>query len=330
MMIKVAINGFGRIGRMVFRAGQNKGIEFVAVNDLTDTKTLAHMLKYDSTHGKFQGEVNYDEHNLYINGKKLRVYAEKDPQSLPWKELGVDVVIESTGFFLTKEKASLHIKAGAKKVILSAPAKDADILTIVKGVNEHEYQGQEIVSNASCTTNCLAPLVKVLDDNFGLEKGMMTTVHAYTADQRIVDGPHSDLRRARAAAQNIVPTTTGAARAVTKVIPHLKGKLDGMAIRVPVVDGSITDFTCTLKKEVTIQQINELFKNVAGHHLKDVIEYTEDEIVSSDIIGNPHSSIFDAKSTNVIDGKFVKVVSWYDNEWGYSNRLIDLVHIVNK
>ena len=329
-MIKVAINGFGRIGRMVFRAGQNKGIEFVAVNDLTDTKTLAHMLKYDSTHGKFQGEVNYDEHNLYINGKKLRVYAEKDPQNLPWKELGVDVVIESTGFFLTKEKASLHIKAGAKKVILSAPAKDADILTIVKGVNEHEYKGEEIVSNASCTTNCLAPLVKVLDDNFGLEKGMMTTVHAYTADQRIVDGPHKDLRRARAAAQNIVPTTTGAAKAVTKVIPHLKGKLDGMAIRVPVVDGSITDFTCTLKKEATKEQVNELFKNVAGHHLKDVIEYTEDEIVSSDILGNTHSSIFDAKSTNVIDGKFVKVVSWYDNEWGYSNRLIDLVHIVNK
>ena len=328
-MIKVAINGFGRIGRMVFRAGQNKDIEFVAVNDLTDTKTLAHLLKYDSTHGKFPAQINYDEENLFVDGKKLRVYKEKDPQNLPWKELGVDVVIESTGFFLTKEKANLHIKAGAKKVILSAPAKDADIITIVKGVNEHEYNGQEIVSNASCTTNCLAPLVKVLDDNYGIEQGLMTTVHAYTADQRIVDGPHSDLRRARAAAQNIVPTTTGAAKAVTKVIPHLKGKLDGMAIRVPVIDGSLTDFTCSLKKHVTKEQINDLFKNVAQHHLKHVIEYTEDEIVSSDIIGNTNSSIFDAKSTMVIDGKLVKVVSWYDNETGYSNRLIDLVFVVH-
>jgi glyceraldehyde 3-phosphate dehydrogenase len=315
---------------MVFRAGQNKGIEFVAVNDLTDTKTLAHLLKYDSVHGKFKGQINYDEHNLYIDGKKLRVYAERDPSSLPWKELGVDVVIESTGFFLSKEKASLHLKAGAKKVILSAPAQDKDILTIVKGVNEHDYAGQEIVSNASCTTNCLAPLVKVLDDNFGIETGMMTTVHAYTADQRIVDGPHSDLRRARAAAQNIVPTTTGAAKAVTQVIPHMAGKLDGIAIRVPVPDGSITDFTCLVKKDATIEQINELFKSVATHHLKDVIEYTEELVVSSDIIGNPHSSIFDAKSTNVLNKRFVKVVSWYDNEWGYSNRLIDLVHIVHK
>ncbi|MFT4261102.1 MAG: type I glyceraldehyde-3-phosphate dehydrogenase [Candidatus Woesearchaeota archaeon] len=328
-MIKVAINGFGRIGRMVFRAGQQQGIEFVAVNDLTDTKTLAHLLKYDSTHGKLQQQVTYDENNLYINDKPLKVFAEKDPSNLPWKELGIDVVIESTGFFLTKEKASLHLKAGAKKVILSAPAKDKDILTIVKGVNEHEYKGQEIVSNASCTTNCLAPLVKVLDDNFGLEKGLMTTVHAYTADQRIVDGPHGDLRRARSAAQNIVPTTTGAAKAVTKVLPHLHGKLDGMAIRVPVVDGSITDFTCTLKKDVTIQEINNLFKQVANNELKNVLEYTEEPIVSTDIIGNPHSSIFDALSTNVIDGRFVKVVSWYDNEWGYSNRLIDLIKIVN-
>lgn len=329
-MIRVAINGFGRIGRMVFRAGFDKeGIEFVAVNDLTDTKTLAHLLKYDSAHKKFNGEVTYDENNLYINGKKLQVYAKRDPSELPWKDLNIDVVIESTGFFLTKEKASLHLKAGAKKVILSAPAKDSDILTIVKGVNEHEYKGQEIVSNASCTTNCLAPLVKVLDDNFGVKRGLMTTVHAYTADQRIVDGPHSDLRRARSAAQNIVPTTTGAARAVTKVIPHLKGKLDGMAMRVPVVDGSITDFTCELNQEVTKEQINDLFKKASSHHLKGVLEYTEDEIVSSDIIGNPNSSIFDAMSTNVLDKNFVKVVSWYDNEWGYSNRLIDLIKIVS-
>ncbi len=329
-MIRVAINGFGRIGRMVFRAGQDKEIEFVAINDLTDTKTLAHLLKYDSAHGKLGKEVTSDEHNLYINGKQLKVLSEKDPSNLPWKELNIDVVIESTGFFLTKEKANLHIKAGAKKVILSAPAKDKDILTIVKGVNEHDYKGEEIVSNASCTTNCLAPLVKVLDDNFGVEKGMMTTVHAYTADQRLVDGPHSDLRRARSAAQNIVPTTTGAAKAVSQVMPHLSGKLDGIALRVPVVDGSITDFTCTLKKDVTVQQVNELFKNVASHHLKDVIEYTEDPIVSSDIVGNPHSSIFDSKCTNVIDGRLVKVVSWYDNEWGYSNRLIDLVKLVAK
>ena len=329
-MIRVAINGFGRIGRMVFRAGQDKEIEFVAINDLTDTKTLAHLLKYDSAHGKLGKEVTSDEHNLYINGKQLKVLSEKDPSNLPWKELNIDVVIESTGFFLTKEKANLHIKAGAKKVILSAPAKDKDILTIVKGVNEHDYKGEEIVSNASCTTNCLAPLVKVLDDNFGVEKGMMTTVHAYTADQRLVDGPHSDLRRARSAAQNIVPTTTGAAKAVSQVMPHLSGKLDGIALRVPVVDGSITDFTCTLKKDVTVQQVNELFKNVASHHLKDVIEYTEDPIVSSDIVGNPHSSIFDSQCTNVIDGRLVKVVSWYDNEWGYSNRLIDLVKLVAK
>jgi glyceraldehyde 3-phosphate dehydrogenase len=328
-MIKVAINGFGRIGRMVFRAGQNEGIDFVAINDLTDTKTLAHLLKYDSAHGKLNSKVTYDENNLYIDGKQLKVFKEKDPLNLPWKDLGIDVVVESTGFFLSKEKASLHIKAGAKKVILSAPAKDKEILTIVKGVNEHQYNGEEIVSNASCTTNCLAPLVKVLDDNFGVEKGFMTTVHAYTADQRLVDGPHSDLRRARSAAQNIVPTTTGAAKAVSEVIPHLKGKLDGMALRVPVQDGSITDFNCILKKEVTIEQINELFKSAASHHLKGVLEYCEDPIVSSDIIGNPNSSIFDSESTMVM-GNFVKVVSWYDNEWGYSNRMIDLIKIVTK
>lgn len=328
-MIKVAINGFGRIGRMVLRAGQNQNIEFVAVNDLTDTKTLAHLLKYDSTHGKLQQKITHDENNIYIDGKQIKVYKEKNPENLPWKELQIDVVIESTGLFLTKEKASQHIKAGAKKVILSAPAKDTDILTIVKGVNEHLYQGETIISNASCTTNCLAPLVKVLDDNFGVEKGFMTTVHAYTADQRLVDGPHSDLRRARSAATNIVPTTTGAAKAVGLVMPNLKGKLDGMALRVPVQDGSITDFNVILKKETTTQEINNLFKEVAKHHLKGVLEYCDEPIVSQDIVGNPASSIFDAQST-MAQGNLVKVVSWYDNEWGYSNRLIDLIKIVHK
>lgn len=325
-MIKVGINGFGRIGRMIFRAAQGS-VEIVAINDLTDTKTLAHLLKYDSTHGKFDGHVGYDENHLIINQTKIPVYKERDPQNLPWAKHEVDVVVECTGFFRDKESASKHLKAGAKKVLISAPGKGEGIFTIVKGVNEHEYKGEEIVSNASCTTNCLAPIVKVLDDNFGIESGFMTTIHAYTADQRIVDGPHSDLRRARAAAINIVPTTTGAAKAVTQVIPHLKGKIDGQAIRVPVVDGSITDFNCVLKKEASIEEINSLFKNVASHHLKEVIEYSDEPLVSSDIIGNPHSSIVDGLSTMVI-GKNVKIVSWYDNEWGYSNRMIDAIKLI--
>lgn len=332
MIINVAINGFGRIGRMVFKAGHgDKNINFVALNDLTDTKTLAHLLKYDSVHGKFRGEVEYSDDALIVNGKEIKVFAKKDPAELPWKELGIDVVVESTGFFLTKELASKHIEAGAKKVLLSAPAKEKEIKTIVKGVNEHDIQDSDlIISNASCTTNCLAPLVKVLNDNFGVVRGLMTTVHGYTGDQKLVDAPHKDLRRARSAAVSIIPTSTGAAKAVGRVIPELNGKLDGMAMRVPVPDGSITDFVCELKEIVTAEKVNELFKDVATNHLQSVLEYVEDEIVSADIIGNSHSSIFDSKLTKVIDGNFVKVVSWYDNEWGYSNRMIDLIKTMTK
>ena len=329
-MVKVAINGFGRIGRMVFRAGIiDSAVEFVAINDLTDTKTLAHLLKYDSVHGKFEGTVTHKEKSLVVNGKEIPVFAEKDPANLPWKDLNVDVVVESTGIFLSKELAGKHLKAGAKKVLLSAPAKEDDVKTIVKGVNEHTYDNKtdHIISNASCTTNCLAPMVKVLHDNFGVEKGFMTTVHAYTADQRLVDAPHKDLRRARTAASNIVPTTTGAAIAVAQVIPELKGKLDGIAIRVPVPDGSITDFVCILKKPATKEQINELFKNVAIYHLKGVLEYTEDPIVGIDIVHNPHSVIFDAALTNV-NGSMVKIVGLYDNEWGYSCRMIDVLKMM--
>lgn len=329
-MVRVAINGFGRIGRMFYRAAfNNPEIDIIAVNDLTDNKMLADLLKYDSVHGKFEWTVDYTDKALIVNGQELLVFEQKDPKQLPWKELNIDVVIESTGFFRTAEAASAHLEAGAKKVIISAPGK-GDMFTIVKGVNEHFYNGETIISNASCTTNCLAPMVKVLDDNFGIEKGFMTTVHAFTADQRIVDGPDHDLRRARTASVNITPTTTGAAIAVTQVLPHLKGKLDGLALRVPVSDGSITDFTCILKKDVTKEQINELFKNVSKKELKGVIEYTEDPIVSTDIVGNPHSCIFDSALTNVIEGKLVKVAGWYDNEWGYSNRLVDAVLIVSK
>ncbi len=323
-MVNIAINGFGRIGRMVFRAGLQQGdVKFVALNDLTDTKTLAHLLKYDSTHGKFPGIVSYDDDNLYIDNNKIPVYKEKDPSNLPWKKHGVDVVVESTGLFTERDKAALHLKAGAKKVVISAPAK-GDVFTVVKGVNEHSYKGEEVVSNASCTTNCLAPVVKVLDDNFGVENGFMTTVHAYTADQRVVDGPHKDLRRARAAAQNIVPTTTGAAKAVTKTLPHLEGKLDGSAIRVPVVDGSITDFTCNLKRDTSVEELNKLFENVSKNELKGILDYTYEPIVSTDIIGNSASSIVDGQST-MVKGRTVKIVAWYDNEWGYSNRVIDVV-----
>ncbi len=326
-MVRIAINGFGRIGRMVFRAGhKDPDIDFVAINDLADTKTLAHLLKYDSSQGIFEADIFHDEESITVNGNRIQVFSQKDPFNLPWRELGVDIVVESTGLFTSKEKASLHISAGAKKVLLSAPGKD--VLTIVKGVNEHLYNGESVVSNASCTTNCLAPLVKVLDDNFGVERGFMTTIHAYTGDQRLLDAPHKDLRRARSAAINIIPTTTGAASAVGKVMPHLDGKLDGNAIRVPVATGSITDFNCVLKKEASAKEINALFKSVSHRELKGVLQYTEDPIVSSDIVGNSHSSIFDAMSTNVIDGKFVKVVSWYDNEFGYSFRMIDLLKLM--
>jgi glyceraldehyde 3-phosphate dehydrogenase len=330
-MIRAAINGFGRIGRMVLRAGINDpAIEWVALNDLTDTTTLAHLLKYDSVHGRFHGEVTFDEHSITINGRKILVYAHKEPRDLPWKELNIDVVIESSGIFTSREAASRHMDAGSKKVLISAPADGPVDFTIVKGVNEHLYDKSchNIISNASCTTNCLAPIVKVLHDNFGVARGFMNTAHAYTADQRLVDAPHKDLRRARSAALSIIPTTTGAAKAVELVIPELKGKLDGIALRVPVPSGSIADFTCELKKDTSAGEINSLFKSVADHHLKGVLEYTEDPIVSSDIIHNSHSCIFDAKSTNVIDGRLVKVLGWYDNEWGYSCRVVDVVKLL--
>lgn len=330
MAIRVAINGFGRIGRQVFQAGfDDSNIEWVGINDLTDTKTLAHLLKYDSVHGKFIGSVSYKEDALIVNGREIKVFKAKDPATLPWKSLGVDVVVESTGFFTEREGAQKHLQAGAKKVLISAPAKNPDI-TIVKGVNEHKYERgkHHIISNASCTTNCLAPIVKVLNDNYGVVRGFMTTVHAYTADQRLVDAPHSDLRRARHAALNITPTTTGAAKAVAEVMPELKGKLDGVSLRVPVPDGSITDFVCELKKPASKEEINALFKSVSQYFLKGIIEYTEDPIVSTDILNNTHSAIFDAQSTMVMDGNFVKILAWYDNEIGYSNRIIDVIKIL--
>ncbi|MGV8150852.1 MAG: type I glyceraldehyde-3-phosphate dehydrogenase [Candidatus Woesearchaeota archaeon] len=331
-MIRVAINGFGRIGRQVLQAGINDpNIEWVAVNDLTDTKTLAHLLKYDSVHGISKYPVEAKPDGIVVAGKFIKVYAEKDPEKLPWKDLKIDVVVESTGFFTEREGAEKHIKAGAKKVLISAPAKGVDI-TLVKGVNEHDYDKNKhhIISNASCTTNCLAPIVKVLNDNFGIIHGFMTTVHAYTADQRLVDAPHKDLRRARSAAVSIVPTTTGAAKTVSEVIPQLKGKLDGVALRVPVPDGSITDFVCEISKDVTIEDVNKLFKNVSEYHLKEVIQYSDEPLVSADIIHNKHSSIFDSQLTMVMDKRFVKVIAWYDNEWGYSNRMVDIINILMK
>ena len=329
-MIRVAINGFGRIGRQVLQAGiKDPQIEWVAVNDLTDTKTLAHLLKYDSVHGKSKYSVEARPDGIVVDGRFIKVLAEKDPEKLPWKSLNVDVVVESTGFFTDRDGAEKHLKAGAKKVLISAPAKGVD-LTIVKGVNEHSYDKSKhhIISNASCTTNCLAPMVKVLNDNYEIVHGFMTTVHAYTADQRLVDAPHKDLRRARHAALSIIPTTTGAAKTVAEVIPELKGKLDGVSLRVPVPDGSVTDFVCVLKKKTTIEEINALFKNVAEYHLKDVLEYCDEPIVSADIVHNSHSVIFDALSTMVIEGNFVKIIGWYDNEWGYSNRMIDVIKIL--
>ena len=331
--MKVAINGFGRIGRLATRRFLEKdGIEVVAINDLTDNETLAHLFKYDTAQGAYKGEVKADDKFIYVDGLKINAYTERDPKQLPWGDLGVDVVLESTGVFRSREKANFHIEAGAKKVVISAPAKGGDVKTIVLGVNdESELTGEDdILSNASCTTNCLAPMVKILDDNFGIESGMMTTIHAYTADQNIQDAPHSDLRRARAAAENIVPTSTGAAIAVTKVLPHLEGKLDGMAMRVPTITGSITDFTCNLKKSTTVDEINQLFKTAANGSMKNILQYNEDPIVSSDIVGNTHSCIFDAPLTMVMDGNSVKVVGWYDNEMGYSSRLADLMEKVAK
>lgn len=324
-MTKVAINGFGRIGRLAFKVMlENPDIEIVALNDLTDTKTLAHLLKYDSVHGKFPGTVEADQDGIIVNGKKIKIFAEREPAKLPWGELGVDVVLESTGRFVDAEGAGGHLTAGARKVVISAPAK-GDIVTVVLGVNDDILTGDEkILSNASCTTNCLAPMAKVLDDNFGIEKGYISTIHAYTADQNLQDAPHKDLRRARAAAYSIVPTSTGAAKAVGLVLPHLKGKLDGVAMRVPIPDGSLTDLTVVLKKEVTAEEINAAMKKASENGLKGIMEYTEDPIVSIDIVGNPHSCIFDSQMTSTM-GNLAKVVGWYDNEAGYSNRAADLI-----
>ena len=330
MTTRVGINGFGRIGRNFFRAALEQGadIEIVAVNDLTDNKTLAHLLKYDSITGRFQGEVSYDDEGIVVDGKHIKVLAQRNPADLPWGELGVEVVVESTGFFTDGEKAKAHLDAGAKKVVISAPAKNVDG-TFVMGVNEDKYDGatMNIVSNASCTTNCLAPLAKVLEENFGIERGIMTTIHSYTGDQRVLDAPHSDLRRARAAALNMIPTKTGAAQAVALVLPELEGKFDGLAVRVPTPTGSLTDLTFIAKKEVSVEAVKAAVKAAAEGELKGVLEYTEDPIVSSDIVGNPHTSIFDATETKVI-GNLVKVLSWYDNEWGYSNALVRLTALV--
>ena len=322
--IRIAINGFGRIGRITFRnLLKNKHVEVVALNDLTDNKTLAHLLKYDSVHGKFDGTVEADAENLYVNGKRIRVYEERDPAKLPWKEHKVDVVIESTGRFTDSDSAKKHITAGASKVLISAPGT-GDVKTIVLGVNDKDIDPNATVfSNASCTTNCLAPMVKILDENFGLESGFMQTIHAYTSDQNLQDAPHRDLRRARAAAYSIIPTSTGAAKAVALVMPHLKGKLNGGSMRVPVPDGSVTDFTAVLKKPATAEEINAAFKAAADGPLKGILEYQTDPIVSIDIIGNTHSCIFDAALTLTI-GNTVKIIGWYDNEAGYSARLADL------
>lgn len=323
--MKVAINGFGRIGRHAFKfLLQKPGVEVVAINDLTDNATLAHLLKYDSVHGRFPGTVSHDDKHLIINGTPIRIYAERDPKTLPWGDLEVDVVLESTGFFTSDEKAAMHIQAGAKKVVISAPAT-GNLKTIVLGVNDNILDGSEtVLSNASCTTNCLAPMVKILDENFGIQEGFMTTIHAYTSDQNLQDAPHKDLRRARAAAYSIVPTSTGAAKAVGLVMPHLAGKLNGNAMRVPIPDGSVTDFTVNLKKPATVAEINAAMKAASEGSLKGILEYTEDEIVSIDIVGNAHSCIFDSKLTQVI-GNTAKVVGWYDNETGYSARVADLI-----
>ena len=327
-MLKVGINGFGRIGRQVIRAAKETGadIEFIAVNDLTDTKTLAHLYKYDSIHGTAKGSVSSDAETITIDGDQIKVFKEKDPANLPWKALGVDLVIESTGRFTNAEDARKHITAGAKKVIISAPAKGEDI-TIVLGVNHEKYDAAKhhIVSNASCTTNCLAPMVRVIRDNFGFKHASMVTIHSYTNDQVILDTPHKDLRRARAAALSIIPTTTGAAKATALVIPEVKGKIDGIAIRVPTPDVSLTELTVEVEKGTTIAEVNAAFRAAAEGALKGVLQYTEEELVSTDYIGNPASCILDAKNTNVIDGTLVKVSGWYDNEWGYASRCVDLL-----
>jgi len=331
MTVKIGVNGFGRIGRNFFRAAKQRGVDldFVAVNDITDAATLAHLLKYDSVLGTYPGDVHVSAQGITVDGDELRVLAERDPANLPWKDLGAEVVVESTGLFTSREKAALHLEAGAQKVVISAPAKDEDV-TIVLGVNDDAYDPatHHVISNASCTTNCVAPMAKVLDDAFGLEQAFMTTIHAYTNDQSILDLPHKDLRRARAAAVNIIPTSTGAAKATALVLPHLKGKLDGMAMRVPVPDGSITDLVATVGRDVSVEEVNAAFAAAAAEgSLAGKLVYTQYPIVSSDIVGTPASCTFDSLSTMVM-GRTVKIVGWYDNEWGYSNRLVDLVEHV--
>ncbi|BFT68826.1 MULTISPECIES: type I glyceraldehyde-3-phosphate dehydrogenase [Paenibacillus] len=331
-MVKVGINGFGRIGRNVFRAALNSSeVQIVAVNDLTDVKTLAHLLKYDTTHGKLDATVEAGEGELIVNGRSIKVFAERDPGNLPWASVGAEIVVESTGIFTAKEKASLHLKGGAKKVIISAPASDEDI-TIVLGVNEDKYDpaAHTIISNASCTTNCLAPFAKVINDSFGIVKGMMTTVHSYTNDQSVLDVPHKDLRRARAAAENIIPSSTGAAKAIGLVLPELKGKLNGMAMRVPTPNVSVTDLVVELKVNVTVDEVNAALKQASEGPLKGILNYTEEPLVSSDFNGDPASSTVDALSTMVVGDNMLKVVSWYDNEWGYSNRVVDLAAFIAK
>ncbi len=333
-MANYAINGFGRIGRNVLRAMSQKQVERVrAINDLTDTKTLAHLLKWDSVHGKFDGAIGYDEENIVVRGQKIRILKERDPANLPWKKLDVDVVLESTGFFTSRDTAELHLsKAGAKRVLISAPAKSPDA-TLCMGINDDIYDSAKdrIVSNASCTTNCLAPLAKVLHDGFGVAHGFMSTIHSYTNDQRILDFPHEDLRRARAAAVSIIPSSTGAAKAIGEVIPELKGKLNGGAFRVPTPDGSVTDFTAVLEKDATAESVNQAFKEAAADKsYKGVLEFSDEPLVSHDIIGNPHSCIFDSKLTIMLGNRFVKVVGWYDNEWGYSNRCVEMHELLAK
>jgi len=331
MAVKVGINGFGRIGRNVFRAALESGseLDFVAVNDLIDAETIAHLLRYDTVLGRFPGEIEVSGDGVVVDGKELRVLNEKDPAALPWGDLGIEVVIESTGLFTKREGAEKHLEAGAKKVIISAPATDPDV-TVVLGVNFDAYDPEKhnIISNASCTTNCLAPVAKVLNDTVGIERGLMTTIHAYTSDQRLQDMPHKDKRRSRAAAANLIPTSTGAAKAIGLVLPDLQGKLNGIAVRAPVITGSLVDLVCDVSQETSAEQINAAMREAAEGPLGGILEYTEDPIVSSDIVTDPHSSVFDAEQTTVVDGKFVKVLSWYDNEWGYSNRCVELAEKV--
>ena len=327
MSITIGINGFGRIGRLVFRVMMQRGnFQVAAINDLTDAKTLAYLLKYDSVHGRYPGDISCEGDYILVDGQRIRVYAERDPANLPWREFGIDFVVESTGVFRTREKIALHLKAGAGKVLLTVPAKDEIDATIVLGVNNNDLRAEhKIISNASCTTNCIAPLAKVLHDSFTIRRGLMNTVHGYTNDQRLLDFPHTDLRRARSAALSLIPTTTGAAQTVGFVIPDLKGKMDGFAIRVPIPDGSIVDLTADLGCDTTVEEVNDAFRKAAEGEMRGILQYNEDPIVSADIIGNSHSCIFDAPLTMVIDGNMVKVIGWYDNEWGYSCRVVDLI-----